>query len=136
MNTGFLWKEEKKKKQNYHAVVVDVDSTSYFIYLLSKDFSVVLAATHSWESKFNMKIIVSDNNEGPVVNIAAWFGTTVMVFGVSTRLWSKYSVLRKWTIDDAFIVATMVSVLVEVDILVMLDIFVLIVLMKRSWAVQ
>jgi len=58
-----------------------------------------------------MAIIVSDINEGPVVNIAAWFGTTVMILGVCTRIWSKYSVLRKWTIDDALIIATMVSVL-------------------------
>ena len=77
-----------------------------------------------------MAIVVSNVNEGPAVNVAAWFGTTVMVFGVSTRLWSKYSVLRKWTIDDVLIVVTMVSVLVEVDGLVMLDILVLIVLMK------
>ncbi|KAH8772242.1 hypothetical protein F5882DRAFT_506032 [Hyaloscypha sp. PMI_1271] len=54
-----------------------------------------------------MAIIVSDINEGPVVNIAAWFGTTVMILGVCTRIWSKYSVLRKWTIDDALIIATM-----------------------------
>jgi hypothetical protein len=57
-----------------------------------------------------MAIIVSDINEGPVVNIAAWFGTTVMILGVCTRIWSKYSVLRKWTIDDALTIATMVSV--------------------------
>jgi hypothetical protein len=58
-----------------------------------------------------MAIIVSDINEGPVVNIAAWFGTTVMIVGVCTRIWSKYSVLRRWTIDDAVIIVTMVSVL-------------------------
>jgi hypothetical protein len=57
-----------------------------------------------------MAIIVSDINEGPIVNIAAWFGTTVMILGVCTRIWSKYSVLRKWTIDDALTIATMVSV--------------------------
>jgi len=63
-----------------------------------------------------MSIIVSDVNEGPVVNIAAWFGTTVMVLGVCSRIWSKYIVLRKWAIDDAVIIATMVSVLLrEVD---------------------
>ncbi|PMD62257.1 uncharacterized protein K444DRAFT_508450, partial [Hyaloscypha bicolor E] len=43
----------------------------------------------------------------PVANIAAWFGTTVMILGVCTRIWSKYSVLRKWTIDDALIIVTM-----------------------------
>jgi hypothetical protein len=57
-----------------------------------------------------MAIVVSNVNEGPAVNVAAWFGTTVMVLGVCTRLWSKYSVLRRWTVDDALIVATMVSV--------------------------
>jgi hypothetical protein len=62
-----------------------------------------------------MAIVVSDINEGPVVNIAAWFGTIVMVLGVCTRIWSKYSVLRKWTIDDALIIVTMVSVVSKVD---------------------
>ena len=57
-----------------------------------------------------MTIIVSDINEGPVVNVAAWFGTVVMVLGVCTRLWSKYSVLRRWTVDDALVVLTMVRV--------------------------
>jgi hypothetical protein len=61
-----------------------------------------------------MAIIVSDVNEGPVVNIAAWFGTIVMVLGVCTRIWSKYSVIKKFTIDDALIIATMVSILLEV----------------------
>lgn len=58
-----------------------------------------------------MAIMVSDINEGPVANIAAWFGTTVMILGVCTRIWSKYSVLRMWTIDDALIIVTMVSIL-------------------------
>jgi hypothetical protein len=80
-----------------------------------------------------MAIIVSDTNEGPVVNIAAWFGTTVMILGVGSRLWSKYSVLQKWTIDDTLIIVTMVSVLPEVDGLARycanyFD--------ERSWAVQ
>ncbi|KUJ11289.1 uncharacterized protein LY89DRAFT_739485 [Mollisia scopiformis] len=54
-----------------------------------------------------MTIVVSDNNEGPVVNIAAWFGTTVMVLGVCTRMWSKYSAMRKWALDDALVIVTM-----------------------------
>ncbi|KAE9362925.1 hypothetical protein N431DRAFT_423242 [Stipitochalara longipes BDJ] len=54
-----------------------------------------------------MAIIVSDINEGPVVNIAAWFGTTVMVLGVCTRIWSKYKVIRKWTVDDVLIIVAM-----------------------------
>jgi hypothetical protein len=62
-----------------------------------------------------MSVVVSSINEGPVVNIAAWFGTTVMILGVCSRLWSKYSVLRKWTIDDGLIIATMVRVLREVE---------------------
>lgn len=62
-----------------------------------------------------MAIIVSDTNEGPVVNIAAWFGTIVMVLGVGTRIWSKYHVVKKFTIDDALIFVSMVSVLLEVD---------------------
>lgn len=56
-----------------------------------------------------MTVIISKSNEGPVVNMAAWFGTIVMVLGVCTRLWSKYSILRKWTIDDILIIITMVS---------------------------
>lgn len=62
-----------------------------------------------------MAIIVSDINEGPVVNIAAWFGTTVMALGVCTRIWSKYSVVRRWTTDDTLIIITMVSGLLEID---------------------
>jgi hypothetical protein len=62
-----------------------------------------------------MAIVISDINEGPAVNVAAWFGTIVMVLGVCSRLWSKYSVLRKWTIDDALIIVTMVSVPLDID---------------------
>jgi hypothetical protein len=62
-----------------------------------------------------MAIIVSDTNEGPVVNIAAWFGTTVMILGVCSRIWSKYSVLNRLAIDDVLIIVTMVSILLEVD---------------------
>jgi len=56
-----------------------------------------------------MAIVISDINEGPVVNIASWFGTTVMVLGVCTRIWSKYTAARKWAVDDALTIVTMVS---------------------------
>ena len=56
-----------------------------------------------------MPVIVSSTNEGPVVNIAAWFGITVMVLGVGARIFSKYSVIKKWTIDDIAIVIPTVS---------------------------
>jgi hypothetical protein len=55
-----------------------------------------------------MAIVISDTNEGPVVNVAAWFGTTVMVLGVCSRIWSKYSVVQRWAVDDALIIFTMV----------------------------
>jgi hypothetical protein len=64
-----------------------------------------------------MAIVVSATNEGPVVNVAAWFGTTVMVLGVCSRIWSKYSVLQRWTVDDTLIIVTMVSALLEVGFL-------------------
>lgn len=53
-------------------------------------------------------VVVSDNNEGPVVNIAAWLGMTVMIIGVFTRIGSKFSIVRKWTVDDTIIFVTMV----------------------------
>jgi hypothetical protein len=56
-----------------------------------------------------MAVVVSDTNLGPVVNVAAWIGMTVMVLSVGTRLWSKYSVLRTWSIDDALIIVVMVG---------------------------
>ncbi|TVY50431.1 hypothetical protein LCER1_G006418 [Lachnellula cervina] len=52
-------------------------------------------------------VVVSDNNEGPVVNIAAWLGMTVMIIGVFTRIGSKFSIVRKWTVDDTIIFVTM-----------------------------
>jgi hypothetical protein len=80
-----------------------------------------------------MAIVISASNEGPTVNVAAWFGTTVMVLGVCSRIWSKYSVIQKWTVDDALIIVAMVSALLKVDCLVRhcanySD--------ERSWAVQ
>jgi hypothetical protein len=67
------------------------------------------------------------------VNVAAWFGTTVMVLGVCSRIWSKYSVIQKWTVDDTLMIVVMVSALLKVDSLVRncancSD--------ERSWAVQ
>ncbi|TVY18173.1 hypothetical protein LARI1_G001845 [Lachnellula arida] len=52
-------------------------------------------------------VVVSDTNEGPVVNIAAWLGMTVMIIGVFTRIGSKFSIVRKWTADDTIIFVTM-----------------------------
>ena len=54
------------------------------------------------------KVSVSDTNEGPVVNIAAWLGMTVMIIGVFTRIGSKFSIVRRWTVDDTIIFVTMV----------------------------
>ncbi len=65
-----------------------------------------------------MSIVVSATNEGPIVNVAAWFGTTVMVLGVCSRIWSKYSVIQKWTVDDTLMIVVMVSALLKVDSLV------------------
>ena len=55
-----------------------------------------------------MTVTISDDNQGPVVNIAAWFGMTTMILSVFTRIGSKYSVIRKWTMDDTLITTTMV----------------------------
>ena len=57
-----------------------------------------------------MAVSVSDVNEGPIVNIAAWFGMVFMISAVLTRVGSKYIVVRKGSMDDFFIVLTMVSV--------------------------
>jgi len=81
-------------------------SSNFFI----NHFVISLQLLHPWESKVNMAIVVSDVNEGPVVNIAAWFSTTVMVLGVCTRIWSKYSALQRWSVDDALTIITMVRV--------------------------
>jgi hypothetical protein len=43
-----------------------------------------------------------------VVNIAAWLGMTMIILSVFTRIGSKYSVIRKWTMDDTLIATTMV----------------------------
>jgi hypothetical protein len=55
-----------------------------------------------------MTVIISDDNKGPVVNIAAWLGMTMIILSVFTRIGSKYSVIRKWTMDDTLIATTMV----------------------------
>jgi hypothetical protein len=54
------------------------------------------------------QVTISNDNEGPVVNLAAWLGMTLMILCVCTRLFSKWSVVRKWTVDDSAITATMV----------------------------
>jgi hypothetical protein len=55
------------------------------------------------------QVLISSQNEGPIVNISAWLGMTFTVLCVCTRLVSKYSVIRRLTIDDALIGGTMVS---------------------------
>lgn len=51
-----------------------------------------------------MAVIISDNNRGLIVNISAWFGTTVMILAVFTRIVRKYSEVQKWLRDDTLIV--------------------------------
>jgi hypothetical protein len=53
-------------------------------------------------------VTISDTNQGPVVNLAAWFGMTVMILCVFTRIGSKYKIVRQWAVDDSSIFATMV----------------------------
>ncbi|KAK0117718.1 hypothetical protein ONS95_012046 [Cadophora gregata] len=54
------------------------------------------------------QVIISDDNQGPIVNIAAWIGMTIMVLCVLTRVISKYTIVRRATVDDGLILATMV----------------------------
>ncbi len=54
------------------------------------------------------QVVISDQNEGPVVNIAAWLGMTIMVLCVCTRIFSKYSVIRRIALDDVLIISAMV----------------------------
>jgi hypothetical protein len=88
-----------------------IDASCIFQLLLKDVVVVILRPFHSLDFKINMAIIVSATNEGPVVNIAAWFGTIVMIFGVCSRTWIKYSILQKWTPDDALVIVAMVSLL-------------------------
>ncbi|TVY53303.1 hypothetical protein LSUE1_G009708, partial [Lachnellula suecica] len=57
---------------------------------------------------FQRTTVISDDNEGPVVNIAAWIGMTVMIFCVFTRIGSKFKIVRQWTVDDSLIFSTMI----------------------------
>jgi hypothetical protein len=59
-------------------------------------------------STLSRQVTISNDNEGPIVNLAAWLGMTLMILCVCTRLFSKWSVVRKWTVDDSVITATMV----------------------------
>jgi len=54
------------------------------------------------------EVIISTNNEGPVVNIAAWLGTIIMVLAVFVRIGCKFSVIKHWTGDDSVIILAMV----------------------------
>lgn len=58
---------------------------------------------------FARQVLITAENEGPVVNIAAWLGMTIMILAVCTRLFSKYSVVCRLTVDDALMLATMVG---------------------------
>jgi hypothetical protein len=64
--------------------------------------------TQPFISIHSRQVTISDDNEGPIVNLAAWLGMTLMILCVCTRLFSKWSVVRKWTADDSVITATMV----------------------------
>jgi hypothetical protein len=55
------------------------------------------------------EVIISSDNQGPVVNIASWLGVTIMILSVFARLGSKYSVLRNWAMDDTLITIAMVG---------------------------
>jgi hypothetical protein len=59
-------------------------------------------------SILSRQVTISNDDEGPIVNLAAWLGMTLMILCVCTRLFSKWSVVRKWTVDDSVITATMV----------------------------
>ncbi|KAL2062998.1 hypothetical protein VTL71DRAFT_6070 [Oculimacula yallundae] len=61
-----------------------------------------------WTTVMARTVIISENNQGPIVNIAAWIGMTFMVLCVLTRVISKYSIVLRPTIDDALILATMI----------------------------
>ena len=60
-------------------------------------------------SILSRQVTISGDNEGPIVNLAAWLGMTLMILCVCTRIFSKWSVVRKWTVDDSVITATMVK---------------------------
>ncbi|PMD48470.1 hypothetical protein L207DRAFT_476847 [Hyaloscypha variabilis F] len=62
---------------------------------------------------FNHHVTVSNENEGPVVNIAAWLGMTLTVLFVFIRIGSKWIVLRKWNADDTMIIVTMVLAIIH-----------------------
>ncbi|KAL5315569.1 hypothetical protein ACEPPN_016437 [Leptodophora sp. 'Broadleaf-Isolate-01'] len=62
----------------------------------------------SWSTVLTRQVIISDENRGPIVNIAAWIGMTIMVLCVLTRVISKYAIVRRATVDDGLILATMV----------------------------
>jgi hypothetical protein len=56
-----------------------------------------------------MQVIITGSNKGPVVNIAAWIGITMIAINVFTRLGLKCFGLREWLPDDTLVVATLVS---------------------------
>jgi hypothetical protein len=60
------------------------------------------------------QVLISDQNEGPIVNIPAWLGMTIMIFCVFTRIVSKWSVIRIWTVDDTVIMFTTVILPISV----------------------
>lgn len=62
-----------------------------------------------WHKLGQRQVIITDDNRGPVVNLAAWIAMTFMILCVLTRVISKYSIVRRPTVDDALIVATMVT---------------------------
>ena len=63
----------------------------------------------AWNNVRTRQVIISDENQGPIVNLAAWIGMTFMVLCVFTRVFSKYSIVRKPALDDALILTTMVN---------------------------
>ncbi|RDW56656.1 hypothetical protein BP6252_14069 [Coleophoma cylindrospora] len=54
------------------------------------------------------QVIISDDNKGPIVNISAWLGMTIMALFVFTRIGSKWAILKRWTLDDLLILITLI----------------------------
>lgn len=60
------------------------------------------------------QIIISSDNEGPLVNLVSWIGLSTMILSVGARIGSKYLVVRRWSIDDSLIIVAMVSIIYPV----------------------
>jgi hypothetical protein len=52
---------------------------------------------------------ITENDRGPLINIATWICMVMMIFSVGVKVISKYAMVRKFQRDDFYMLGAGVS---------------------------